>query len=80
MTKSQTQRIDRKGEVIARREDSGSVKERKKRMPHKVTFSDQVTLSEGEEKMKLETTYNVESYKAYNVMTGGENPGCCSIF
>ena len=80
MTRSENERIDRKGDVIARRENSGLTKERKKKMPHKVTFSDQISTSEGEEKMTLATTYNVESYKAYNVMTGGENPGCCFIF
>ena len=80
MTHSETERIDRKGDIIQRRENSASGRERKKKMPHKITFCDMVQPCEGEEKMKLTTTFNVESYKAYNVMTGGENPGCCTLF
>ena len=42
MTRKDGVRIDRKGNPIGRRKDGLLTKDRKVKMPHKITFADQV--------------------------------------
>ena len=77
MSKHTAERSDRLGKTIKskrERQPNGQ----KKRLPHKVTFCDQ--LQNEDVRQPLAEIILVESYKRYNVDTTYNDQGCCAIF
>ena len=77
MNRHDKERIDRLGKQIKskrERQPNGQ----KKRLPHKVTFCDQLQIEDA--RQPLEQVILVESYKKYNVDTAYSDHGCCTIF
>ena len=77
MYRHESERNDRLGKLIKskrERQPNGQ----KKRLPHKVTFCDQ--LQQEDVRRPLEEVILVESYKKYNLDTNYNDHGCCTIF
>ena len=80
MNKHTTTRFDKNGNQIKQKRER-QPNGQKKRLAHKLTFADEVAISQGQDtKGSLEQIIQVESYKKYNMETSHNDNGCCTIF